>query len=51
MNKNESNIMLPKKITAENGMKQLLSDEFYEEISISCPYCGGDFADNGGEFV
>ncbi|EFR8151094.1 molecular chaperone DnaJ [Salmonella enterica] len=39
-------VMVPKKLTAENGAKSLLSGEFLETTFISCPEC---FADEGCE--
>ncbi|EOW7326529.1 hypothetical protein ACOIFL_002130 [Escherichia coli] len=35
-------IMVPKKLTAENGAKVVLSGEFSESTFISCPECFGD---------
>lgn len=32
-------VMVPKKLTAENGAKSLLSGEFLETTFISCPEC------------
>jgi DnaJ-class molecular chaperone len=32
---------MPKKLTAENGAKALLSGEFYENFEMQCPQCGG----------
>lgn len=40
-------IMMPDRLTAENGAKALLMGEFHEELRIPCPYCNGEFADNG----
>ncbi len=34
--------MVPKKLTAENGAKSLLSGEFLETTFISCPECFSD---------
>ncbi|EBQ4103307.1 TPA: hypothetical protein ACS921_000802 [Salmonella enterica subsp. enterica serovar Javiana] len=35
-------VMVPKKLTAENGAKSLLSGEFLETTFISCPECLAD---------
>ncbi|EOA3872422.1 TPA: hypothetical protein ACIO7Y_003867 [Salmonella enterica subsp. enterica serovar Newport] len=35
-------VMVPKKLTAENGAKSLLSGEFLETTFISCPECFAD---------
>lgn len=35
-------VMVPKKLTAENGAKGVLSGEFSETTFISCPECFGD---------
>lgn len=35
-------VMVPKKLTAENGAKSLLSGEFLETTFISCPECFSD---------
>ncbi|HAJ4874400.1 TPA: hypothetical protein HLY36_20650 [Escherichia coli] len=35
-------VMVPKKLTAENGAKGVLSGEFSESTFISCPECFGD---------
>lgn len=35
-------VMVPKKLTAENGAKGALSGEFSETTFISCPECFGD---------
>ncbi|MCH0696446.1 DUF550 domain-containing protein, partial [Escherichia coli] len=35
-------VMVPKKLTAENGAKGALSGEFSETTVISCPECFGD---------
>ncbi|MDD8639043.1 ead/Ea22-like family protein [Escherichia coli] len=35
-------VMVPKKLTAENGAKDVLSGEFSETTFISCPECFGD---------
>ncbi len=34
--------MVPKRLTAENGAKGVLSGEFSETTFISCPECFGD---------
>lgn len=33
-------VLLPRKLTAENGAKQLLVGEFYEEMEEECHECG-----------
>ena len=38
----DSWVMVPKKLTAENGAKGVLSGEFSETTFISCPECFGD---------
>ncbi|EEC8230318.1 hypothetical protein [Escherichia coli] len=35
-------VIVPKKLTAENGAKGVLSGEFSETTFISCPECFGD---------
>ncbi|EFB9456126.1 hypothetical protein E5D01_04910 [Escherichia coli] len=35
-------VMVPKRLTAENGAKGVLSGEFSETTFISCPECFGD---------
>lgn len=35
-------VIVPKKLTAENGAKGVLSGEFSEKTFISCPECFGD---------
>lgn len=35
-------VLVPKKLTAENGAKSVLSGEFSETKSINCPECFGD---------
>lgn len=35
-------VILPRKLTAENGAKALLMGEFFEIESIVCPVCDGD---------
>ncbi|EKH2408964.1 molecular chaperone DnaJ [Escherichia coli] len=35
-------VIVPKKLTAENGAKDVLSGEFSETTFISCPECFGD---------
>ena len=35
-------VRLPRSLTAENGAKALLTGEFHETITISCPECDGD---------
>ena len=35
-------ILLPKKLTADNGSKALLIGEFHETLNIDCPTCYGD---------
>ena len=35
-------VVLPKKLTAENGAKYLLLGEFYSEVVVSCEDCYGD---------
>ncbi|HBA2721035.1 TPA: molecular chaperone DnaJ [Escherichia coli] len=35
-------VIVPKKLTAENGAKSVLSGEFSETTFISCPECFGD---------
>ncbi|MCQ1611146.1 hypothetical protein NOE16_07480 [Escherichia coli] len=35
-------VMVPKRLTAENGAKGVLSDEFSEMKFINCPECFGD---------
>ena len=34
-------ILIPKKLTAENGAKALLIGEFYEKLQLRCPDCDG----------
>lgn len=53
----EDKVLLPRKLTAENGAKSLLIGEFYVEGKSPCPDCfesliDGDFCDtceNTGE--
>lgn len=35
-------VLVPKKLTAENGAKRVLSGEFSETKFINCPECFGD---------
>lgn len=51
-------VMLPAKLTAENGAKAALMGEFHEPIEVDCPLCEGGQFDNddgcpecGGEWV
>jgi len=37
----EDYVLMPKRLTAENGAKGSLSGEFHEEISVTCPECEG----------
>lgn len=34
-------VMMPKRLTAENGAKAAMIGEFYEEITVRCPDCDG----------
>ena len=43
---NPDQVVLPRKLTAENGAKYLLSGEFFEEFNSQCPDCCGE---NGGK--
>lgn len=54
----EGYVMLPAKLTAENGAKSALMGEFHERIETECPECEGGLHDNddgcaecGGEWV
>lgn len=38
-------VQLPTSLTAENGAKELLIGEFYEELKVDCPHCYGDGCD------
>lgn len=35
-------VLMPRRLTAENGAKAAMISEFYEEISIICNECGND---------
>lgn len=35
-------VLMPRKLTAENGAKKLLSGEFHLERTDDCPECEGD---------
>ena len=45
----EDKVLMPRKLTAENGAKALLSGEFYEEIEVTCHECGGYGLDCDGD--
>lgn len=45
----EGFVLMPRRLTAENGAKGLLSGEFHESIDIECPECLGDGDDSYGE--
>lgn len=42
LEKNEESVIMPKKLTAENGAKGLLSGEFFETVKNYCPECLGE---------
>lgn len=42
-------ILMPKRLTAENGAKSLLIGEFSEKIQVDCPFCLGIGEDEEGE--
>jgi len=42
-------ILMPEKLTAENGAKALLSGEFCEREEIDCPECLAEGKDEGCE--
>lgn len=35
-------VLMPRRLTAENGAKGALSGEFSEDLESECPNCGGD---------
>lgn len=39
---NKDMVLLPRKLTAQNGAKKLLSGEFYEKREYECPECTGE---------
>jgi hypothetical protein len=45
----EGYLLMPERLTAENGAKGALSCEFHETIDIECPECNGDGKDAHGE--
>lgn len=48
MLKNE-NVLMPRRLTAENGGKSLMIGEFFETISVVCPHCHGDGITEDGD--
>ncbi len=45
----EGFVLMPRRLTAENGAKGLLSGEFHESTDIECPECLGDGDDSYGD--
>jgi len=45
--KSAPHIVMPARLTAENGAKALLIGEFSEEIRMICPECYGNGEDHG----
>jgi len=42
-------VMVPRRLTAENGGKALMMGEFFEKIDITCPNCQGDGITEDGD--
>lgn len=45
----EDFVLMPKRLTAENGAKALLMGEFKEKIEVDCPFCVGTGLDEEDE--
>lgn len=45
----ESYVLMPKKLTAENGAKHIFMGEFKERIVVPCQFCDDGFVSEDGE--
>lgn len=44
---NNKTVIMPRRLTVENGAKALLLGEFTERLEMVCPFCGDlEFADD-----